>query len=222
MNVEKRIRAVAKGLDKTGVNYCFIGGASCGFYIEDPNASKVRPREDIDCIVETNCDREFEKLLKQITSLGFERRNTSGSQNSWDYNGIKVDIVPVFQDENRWYRKGMRHAKEKTMGDVTIKYFPLSYFLASKLEALTSRGNDNLYSSRDFEDIVIVLDGLKDLSVILKFPADVLRFLRSEFKTISHREDFYDALIGHIDVSPIREKRAMRIMDFLNNQLVNQ
>ncbi|MDY6787589.1 MAG: hypothetical protein SVK54_05635 [candidate division WOR-3 bacterium] len=221
MNVEKRIRAVAKGLDKAGVNYCFIGGASCGFYIDDPNASKVRPREDVDCIVETSCDREFEQLLKQITSLGFEKNDASESQSRWEYNGIKVDIVPACQDENRWYREGIRKCKERIMGDVTVRYLSLPYFLASKLEALKHRGADDLSSSKDFEDIVIVMDGLKDLSVIMNFPADVIRFIRKEFKSISLREDFYDALVGHIDVSPIREKRAMRIMDFLNNEIIN-
>ncbi|MFO8062035.1 MAG: hypothetical protein R6U31_03825 [bacterium] len=222
MNVEKRIRAVAKGLDKTGVKYCFIGGASCGFYIDDPNASRVRPREDIDCIVDTSSDREFDQFIKQIASLGFEKNNASESQSRWDYNGITVDIVKACRDENGWYPEGIRECEERIMGDVTVRYLSLPYFLASKLEALKQRGTGDLSSSRDFEDIVIVLDGLADISVLNEFPEDVLLFIKESFKSIIKRKDFYDALIGHIDVSPIREKRASRIMDFINNQLIDQ
>src|SRR6185437_3477605 len=82
-------------------------------------------------------------------------------------NGVIVDIMPtdsaVIGFSNRWYsecfEKSILYKIDK---DTVIKIFSLPYFVESKWEAFKSRGNNDYRSSKDFEDIVYVLQNSDD------------------------------------------------------------
>jgi hypothetical protein len=46
---------------------------------------------------------------------------------------------------------------------MTIKIFTIAYLLASKIEAFGSRGNNQFYFSKDFEDIIALFNGSLNL-----------------------------------------------------------
>jgi hypothetical protein len=91
---------------------------------------------------------------------------------------------------NQWYPHGFERATYYNIDkDLSIRIFAPVYFLASKLEAFKSRGQNDGRTSKDFEDIIFLLenrsliwqemesaeDDVKDylkteLSIILKNP----------------------------------------------------
>lgn len=220
MITEGMIRTIAIALAKTGYRYYFVGGAASVFYIDDKNASRVRPTNDIDCVIEVSTNSEFIAFEKKIKQLGFSRINDEQNICRYQYHDIRVDIIPLKSQqilgfENTWYEKGIKNALSRKMGDVTVKYFPLHYYIASKLEALNNRGINDLMGSRDFEDIIIILDGLDNFDVIKDFPDDVKSYMTEIFSQLVKNTNFIDAVIGHIDMSPVREERAGRIIHFL-------
>jgi predicted nucleotidyltransferase len=60
---------------------------------------------------------------------------------------------------NKWYASGFKQAIDFVIDDTcTVKIFTAAYFMASKLEAFKSRGNNDGRTSTDFEDIIFVLN----------------------------------------------------------------
>ncbi len=220
MIIENMIRTIALALEKTGYKYYFVGGAASQFYIDDDNSSKVRPTDDIDCVVEIMIYKDFILFEQKIIELGFTKDNDSKNICRWKYKNIYVDIIPSESKKtlgftNRWYKEGIENAISKKMGNITIHYFSLPYFMASKMEAYKNKGTNDLFGSTDLEDIIIVMDGIIDLKIFSDFPLNVIDFMRQAFNELMENPHFLDAIIGHIDISPVREKRAMRIYDFI-------
>lgn len=217
---EGMIRTIAIALANTGYNYYFVGGAASVFYIDDDNASKMRPTNIIDCLIEIYGDSEFVEFEEKIKNLGFTPVQNGHNTCRYQYKGILVDMIPskskqILGFENKWYEKGIDNALSRNMGDIEIKYFPLHYYIASKLEALNNRGMGDLMSSRDFEDIVIIMDGIECLTIINDFPEEIIHYIKEMLLRITKQSNFRDALIEHIDISPVREQRAQRIIDFM-------
>ncbi len=220
MIIENMIRTIALALEKTGYRYYFVGGAASQFYIDDNNSSKVRPTDDIDCVVEIVIYKDFTLFEEKIIKLGFKKKHDSKNICRWKYKNIYVDIIPsefkkILGFTNRWYEEGIENAISKKMGNITIHYFSLPYFMASKMEAYKNRGKGDIFGSTDLEDIIIVMDGIIDLNVFSDFPLKVMNFMHQAFSELMENPRFLDAIIGHIDISPVREKRAMRIYDFM-------
>ncbi|MDP5016849.1 MAG: hypothetical protein NWQ43_06025, partial [Dolichospermum sp.] len=64
-----------------------------------------------------------------------------------------------------------------------ITIFPVTYLLASKIEAFSGRGNNNFYTSHDVEDIVLLLDGCPYLEQeIEQADEQVKKFIKTWFK----------------------------------------
>lgn len=81
---------------------------------------------------------------------------------------LKVDFMPddeaILGFSNRWYAKGIETAEVHQLTEsLTIRLLTPALFIATKLEAFAGRGGDDLYSSRDAEDILLVVDGREEL-----------------------------------------------------------
>jgi hypothetical protein len=83
--------------------------------------------------------------------------------------------------------------------DTVIKIFSLPYFVASKWEAFKSRGNNDYRSSKDFEDIVYVLQNSDDFErQIQEAPEYLVSYLKSEFSGILYTDDFTEGLYANL------------------------
>jgi hypothetical protein len=72
-------------------------------------------------------------------------------------------------------------------------------FVATKLEAFGGRGNDDLFMSRDAEDILLIVDGRESLpDEVIAAETDVRAFIAAQFRTLLVHEDFEDFLEGNI------------------------
>jgi hypothetical protein len=71
-------------------------------------------------------------------------------------------------------------------------------FLATKLEAFHSRGQDDLFS-HDLEDVLVVVDGRTELrQEILNAPAEIRAYLQAEFSSLLSNQRFLELLPGLI------------------------
>jgi predicted nucleotidyltransferase len=167
------VEIVASGLKGLLSEMVFVGGATASLYLPDPETkteSSVRPTDDVDCVVEVASRAEYSRLERRLRNLGFKNSTEQGTSICrWLYSGVNVDIIPtdprILGFSNRWYKEGIANAIPfKLSSGLDIRIFSVAYFLASKIEAFNARGKNDFHGSRDFEDIITVLDGREGIS----------------------------------------------------------
>jgi predicted nucleotidyltransferase len=100
---------------------------------------------------------------------------------------------------NRWFAPGFEHLTLKKVGNVTIRLLTLPYFLATKFDAHSDRGSTDPRTSKDFEDIVYLLDYALDIQQqIWKAPEDVRTYLKSQFTAILKDSVSQEAIIAQL------------------------
>jgi hypothetical protein len=161
-----KIQIVATALGDLKAHVVFVGGSVTELYADNPENSDIRPTVDIDCIVNLHISTYagYSKLEEQLRNLGFQDDTSANAPICRKiYKGIIVDFMPVNPDilgfSNIWYKGGIINKTEITLPDGTsIFILPAEYYLATKLEAMHSRGGKDIRGSHDWEDIVYVLD----------------------------------------------------------------
>ena len=121
----------------------------------------------------------------------------------WYYDDVVLDVMPT--DEkilgfgNKWYKDAIENASGYTFSSGSnIKTVTAAYFLATKMEAFKTRGKSDCYASRDFEDIVSVLDGRSGIvEEIQNSKENVKDYLVQSLRDIYHSLSFKGAVPGH-------------------------
>ncbi|MEA2886471.1 MAG: hypothetical protein QOD11_831 [Bradyrhizobium sp.] len=117
---------------------------------------------------------------------------------------LKVDFMPDDADilgfSNRWYAKGIETAVTFALTDeLNIRRLIPELFLATKLEAYLGRGQGDLLMSRDLEDILLIIDGRKEIvAEIQAADSDIRKFIAEQFTTLLKNPDFDHFLAGNI------------------------
>ncbi|WP_291723130.1 hypothetical protein [Bernardetia sp.] len=202
MNIEniELIELVAKGLGELKDEVVFLGGMVTFLYADDAYLSDIRPTKDIDCIVEVHSKMDYADLEKKLREKGF--KNDIYSEKPlicrFIYEGIIVDVMPTETDilgfSNRWYKTGFENRIIHKLTSETIIYIlPVEYYLATKFEALLSRGGADLRISHDFEDIIYVVQNNEGVvKAVNSSKKAVKSYLKSRFQGIledkNHRE----------------------------------
>ena len=165
VNIEK-VQIIARALREIKEQVVFVGGSVVELYADNPELSDIRPTLDVDCVVDLQIFTylDYSKLEEQLRYLGFQNDTSKNAPVCRKiYQGISVDFMPVNTDilgfSNSWYKDGIINKKSISLPDGTsIFIFPVVYYLATKLEAMHSRGGADIRGSHDWEDIVYVLD----------------------------------------------------------------
>lgn len=164
----KRLQKVASGLDDLNESVVYVGGAVAELYVSDPAATDIRPTMDVDCVVELASYKKFNELCELLRKKGFQNDQTpSAPICRWIYQGETVDIMPddegVIGFSNKWYHPAIAKKEPRTLPDGTVIYvFPVTYYVATKFEALAGRGGNDLRTSHDFEDIIYIFNSRLD------------------------------------------------------------
>lgn len=181
------LQTVASGLGDLRDEMVFVGGAVAELYADDPASSDIRPTQDVDCTIELSSYKEHTELEEDLRTKGFANDTSQGAPICrWIYQDIKVDVMPtddnVLGFYNQWYPGGVGNKISKTLPDGTeIFVFPPEYYLASKFEAHSDRGGNDLRQSHDFEDIIYILDNCTSiLEDIRNADEDVKNYLKEE------------------------------------------
>lgn len=166
-----RLRIIAGGLGDLCEEMVFVGGSVAFLYADDAAASEIRPTTDVDCVIELTSYGRYESFEERLREKGFTNDIESRVICRWKYKEQSVDIMPndanILGFSNPWYVEGYRNRIIANLDlPQRIYIFPVLYFLASKIEALTARGGTDWRLSHDFEDIIYVLNNNKNIKEI--------------------------------------------------------
>ena len=200
------IMAVAQAL---GPEICkrtaFVGGATTGLLVTDAFAREgVRLTDDVDVIIDIVSYGTWAQFQEELRKRGFSESPEDDVICRMRLGGLKVDFMPddenILGFSNRWYELGLKTATDLELEkSVVIRVLTPPLFIATKLEAFLGRGNNDLLSSRDIEDILVVIDGRPELvTEIVAGPSDVSEFIAGQFALLSKHPDFENAVIGNL------------------------
>ena len=204
---KERICQIANALKELNDDVVYVGGAVIQFYSSDPAAINPITTTDVDCVVDVNSYSEYITFIEKIYSLSFSNDTSEGAPICrYLYNGEKVDFMPKVDtgigESNRWYLSGLKEKRGFRLDANTIIYLlPIPYYLATKLEALHSRGGSDYRGEKDFEDIVFVLNISYNLleNIHLLENQELTDYLKNKFSEVlirpNIREEIESALL---------------------------
>lgn len=196
--------AVNNALKPLGRDVVFVGGATTLLYADDPSLGEARPTDDVDCVIEVASKIEYHRVEERLREIGFKNSQMPGNPICrWKLGKLIVDIMPTTGDTfgfaNRWYEPGFANRiKVKIYGtEETVYIFPAVYFLASKVEALVSRGLKDLLMSQDFQDIAFLIVRRESLlAEVQKSDSNLKDYFREKIPLLINNEQFEQALAG--------------------------
>lgn len=165
-----RLQKVANGLGELNESVVYVGGSVAELYISDPAAADIRPTKDVDCVIELASYRSYGELEELLRKKGFKNDQTSGAPICrWIYDGEMVDIMPddegIIGFSNSWYHLAILNKEPRILPEGNVIFvFPVTYYVATKFEAVAGRGGDDLRTSHDFEDIVFILNSFPEFT----------------------------------------------------------
>lgn len=216
-NRDLLVRA-ALALGPLASDLMFVGGSVVGILAIDAS-SMPRPTDDVDVVIEVATTLEYQtNVSNRLRGLGFEvDTRPDAPLCRWLKDGLVVDVMPVDGNvlgfENTWYRLAFAAREEYRLTDnVVIHVVSAPFFVATKLEAFSGRGNDDYLGSSDLEDIITVVDGRPSLMAEVRtLPPDARQYLASEFSRLLANRDFVDALPGHVGYRETTPERLQRL-----------
>lgn len=194
----------------------FVGGATVGLWITDPAAPPVRPTDDVDVVVEVATRSGFYDFEAKLREAGFREDQESGVICRWRHadSGLILDAMPSRADilgfENEWQAATIPHAVPSELpSGAIIKAAPPVYMLAMKLEAFKGRGKGDFLGSRDFGDIVTLIDGRPELlDEVARAEADVRAYVADEMHRLLARPRLMDGLAGWVRGDAASQERV--------------
>ena len=224
-NIEK-LQIIAKALEELKEQVVFIGGSVAELYADNPELSDIRPTIDVDCVVDLKISTylEYCKLENNLRKLGFQNdtsENVSICRKL--YNDIKVDFIPVNSDilgfSNIWYEEGIINKESVVLPDKTsIFILPVEYYLATKLEAMHSRGGTDIRGSHDWEDIVYILDNCGNFLQNFSQCNDIklTNYLKKIFSNLLNNSNIKEIIYSALPYDSV-EENVDEILDIMNN-----
>jgi hypothetical protein len=138
------LETIAHGLGDMLNQFIFVGGTVVELYASSDTYQEARQTDDVDCVIEVTSLANYYVLEEKLRQLGFKDDIIEdGPICRKLYKGIKVDVMPtdesILKFSNSWYKEGFSNAQYYILSSSTsIKILPVSYFIASKLEAFFS------------------------------------------------------------------------------------
>ena len=217
----ERIEKIAKALEELSEQVVFVGGSVVEFYANDPLASDIRPTLDVDCVIPIKSRGKYWELEEKLRQKRFQNDTSTGAPICrWIFDGIIVDIMPdnpeILGFSNQWYKVGMEHRiKHQVSEDISIYILPVEYYLATKFEALQSRGGADLRGNSDLEDIIYILNNKTDVVRSIKGSADsnLKTYLQKRFQQLFNNPNITEIIESTL--SSTEQNRKTYIYDMI-------
>lgn len=206
----------------------FVGGATIGLWISDPAAPPTRPTDDVDVVVEVATRSEFYDFEASLRAIGFREDVQSGVICRWRHsNGLVLDVMPsrveILGFASEWQAAALPHAiwVELPSG-AKIRAAPPVYLLAMKLEAFKGRGNGDFLGSRDFGDIVALIDGRPELPrEVAEAASDIRTYIAAEAQRLLSEPRVMDGFAGSVRSDTASQERVRLVIVPTMNKLAN-
>jgi len=224
-NITKDMIAfIAKQIEGLGETFVFTGGAITYLLITDMAYPQPRPTTDVDVIVNSRNRQSYYQLEQKLRELGFSHDLEEGAPLCrWVIGGIKVDVMPqdssILGFTNIWYEQSLLNSDKIEIEEgLFINLIKAPYFIATKLEAFSNRGNNDYMASQDMEDVVTVIDGRKEIvSEINESSEDLKGYLGENFKKLLDMEDFVSCVPCHLHPDAASQKRVPIVLGRIKN-----
>lgn len=208
----RMLEAVAEALgDDLRERLVFVGGCTTALLITDAvTLEGVRTTDDVDLIVDLAGYPAWARLQDTLRERGFVESAQDDVICRMRLGDLKVDFMPddeaILGFSNQWYRMGMETAQIVILTDrLTIRRLAPPLFLATKFEAWLGRGQGDMLTSRDLEDILLVVDGRPEIIAEVQAADDaVRRFIAEQITVLLKARDFDHLLQGNVRGPPGR------------------
>lgn len=214
------VEVVAQALDDLCDELLFVGGCAAGMLYTSPNAAPPRVTYDVDVVAEVVALAAYHALEKKFAARGFKRDMSPDAPICrWRFGEVLVDLMPtgerVLGFANRWYPLANETALRVALpSGRRIRLISAPAFLATKLEAFATRGQGDLLSSHDFEDIINVLDGRSGIEdEVTAAGGELVSYLATRFGEIASHPDFENTLPGLVLFDDLYESRVRRVRE---------
>jgi len=164
---ETMIMAVAGALEELVDEVVFVGGCATPLLVDEAARPDARMTEDVDFVIEAAATIDYYRFADRIREKGFKETMTGdGPLSRWTITSggvsLIVDVMPTQADvlgfSNPWYPDAyMKSNRVRLPNQSEIQLISPLYFLATKFNAWSQRGNGDLFH-KDMEDIVFVLE----------------------------------------------------------------
>ena len=218
------VEMVAQALGELCDELVFVGGCAAGLLCTSPNAPPPRVTYDVDVVAAVAALAAYHALEKRFASRGFARDVSPDAPICrWRFGEVEVDLMPsderILGFANRWYPLAIASAALVTLpSGRQIRLISAPAFLATKFEAFATRGQGDLMSSHDFEDIINVIDGRPGIEAeVSDAGSELVVYLASRFEEITRHPDFENTLPGLVVYDELYEDRVRRIRERINS-----
>jgi hypothetical protein len=133
--------------------------------------------------------------------------------------GLVLDAMPadaaLLGFASRWQKEAVRHAIARELpSGVRIAAVSPPFLLATKLEAFADRGAGDYMGSRDFADVVSLLDGRAEIvAEVSTGPRGLREYLAAELARHRSHVRFRDGVYGGLLPDPASQDRAELVVD---------
>ena len=201
MSVLKELRRAAELLQDLDAPMVFVGGSVAPLYYQNTAyLGEERPTLDVDCVIEVASRLRLAEISEHMRQLGFsEGIEPNDPICRWRGRGLVLDLVPLNETllgfSNRWYAAGWHAVERRDLSGIEIGILSFDYYLATKIEAFSQRGQDPRMS-HDLEDVFLILAARNDLNADRgSIASDVRAFLATVFDSL-FRGRHADEIIG--------------------------
>jgi predicted nucleotidyltransferase len=164
------IDAAAEALGPLWSDVVFLGGASIHLWVSDPAAPATRATNDVDVISAVGGKVGYYKLGERLRERGFSEASDSPVICRWHHSetGLVLDVMPadanVLGFSNKWYDRAIAMSVELSLSNgMKIRAATPPSIVATKLAAWHGRGNNDMLGSLDLHDVLVLIDGRKEL-----------------------------------------------------------
>jgi hypothetical protein len=209
-----RFERVVRLLEPVLDELVFVDGCVTGLMITDAAAAGIRPTRDVDAIADLTSYAAYTALAGRLRERGLAEDTSQGAPaGRWRHGDAVIDIVAtdrsVLGFSNTWYPAAMASATRVTVAGLQVRIVAPALFLAAKLEAFHVRGQSDVITSSDLEDILMVVDGRPHLiTEVERADAPVRQFIASEIGDLMANRRFTDGLAAFLH--PDRASQARR------------
>lgn len=219
MTVELLERAAA-ALGPLVDDVVFVGGATLGVWITDPAAPEPRPTLDVDVVLEVASRGQLADFEEKLRDREFLEDRESGVICRWLRRAppLILDVMPsepgVLGFASSWYPMVVRSPRTHLLpSGTTIPVVEPALFLATKLEAFRGRGGGDYFGSRDFGDVISLVDGRRETVDDVREAAEAVRaFIASELRAHLDAPGFVDGVHGALRGDPASQGRAQAVV----------
>jgi len=214
-NLERTVVALGSLADEL----LFVGGATIGLYVTELQVREPRATEDVDTVCEATTYIELSRFADRMRSIGFNEDMSSNVICRWTKGDLVVDLMPVDESalgfRNRWYRTALDDPWRITLANgQQIRIPKPALALACKLDAFADRGKGDFFGSKDFEDIVVLVDGRESLANEVAAAHEAVReYVAQAVVDWMRIPDFPSAVSAHLPPDAASQARTLLVLE---------